>query len=103
MAGLLAARYVFPTISVVELAAGVMLLTNRFVPLSLVLLPPILVNILGYHLMLDLKGIGAGALLAVLGLFLAWSYRSAYAGLLTAAPPDAASRESKSASPAPVH
>jgi putative oxidoreductase len=83
MAGLVASGFVMPAMSLVEVIAGVMLLTGMFVPLALTLLAPILINILGYHLMLDMPGIGAGAVLTVLEIFLAWSYRSAFRPLFT--------------------
>ena len=84
--GMIAAKYILPVISVVEVAAGLMLLSNRLVPLALILLAPILVNILGFHLVLDLPGIGAGAVLTGLELFLAYAYRDVYRSLFIAKP-----------------
>ena len=86
-AGIIASGYIFPVISALEIAAGLMFLTNRFVALGLLLLAPILVNILGYHLMLDLKGIGMGALFTAMALFLAWCERAAFAGVLSPTTP----------------
>ena len=73
-----------PLIAATEIAAGVLLLSGRFVPLALTLLAPVIVNILAFHLLLA-KG-GLGVPLAVLGaeLFLAWSYRDAFAPRLRA-------------------
>ena len=90
MTGFMATRYLFPLMSVVEILSGLMLLAGRFVPLALVMLAPILVNIVGYHLALDMKGIGAGVFLTVLELFVAYAYRSAFVALVNAKP-DAAS------------
>ncbi len=81
--GMMASGYIFPVISAVEIIAGLMFLANRFVALGLLLLAPILMNILAFHLMLDLKGIGMGLLFTVLALFLAWCERSAFAGVLS--------------------
>src|SRR5262249_15915568 len=44
-------------VSAVQVIGGALLLVNRYVPLALTLLGPVIVNILLYHLLLDLKGI----------------------------------------------
>src|SRR5688572_4020746 len=46
------AGYLFPMIASIQLLAGIALLTNRFVPLALILLAPIAVNIAAFHLFL---------------------------------------------------
>jgi len=83
-AGLMAARYLFPLMFAVMTLSGVLFLAGRFVPLALTCMAPILVNILGFHLAVDLGGIGPGAFLTALELFLAWRYREAFAGVLAA-------------------
>jgi putative oxidoreductase len=73
-----AARYVFPLLCSVELLAGMLLLSNRFVPLALVLLAPLVVNIAAFHLVL--APVSAPGLLVLLGeLYLAWEYRGSFA------------------------
>jgi uncharacterized membrane protein YphA (DoxX/SURF4 family) len=76
--------YLFQLIKGTEVVAGVLLLGNRFVPLALVLLAPVVVNIVAFHLWLVPSGLGLS--LAVLGLelYLAWVYRRAFAPLLSA-------------------
>jgi hypothetical protein len=74
--------YVFPVISIVELAAGILLLTNKFVPLSLVILFPVLFNALLFHLFLDILGIGAAAMAIGMTIFLMFSYKRDYSKLL---------------------
>ena len=81
--GLTAAGYVFPLIKVIEIAAGVALLANRFVPLALTLLAPIIVNIAAFHFLLAPSYPLPIAILA-LELFLAWSYRAAFLPMLRA-------------------
>ena len=76
--------YMFPLIMGTQLLVGVLLLLNRFVPLALVLIMPVLVNIIAFHIVLQPAGIAPGAILMVLELFLAWAYRNAYRPLLTA-------------------
>ena len=47
-----AAGFLFPLVKAIEVAAGVALLTNRFVPLALTVLAPIIIAIAGFHLVL---------------------------------------------------
>lgn len=75
--------YMFPLIAGTQLLVGVLLLLNRFVPLALVLIMPVLVNIIAYHIFLQPKGIAPGAILMALDLYLAWCYRKAYVPILT--------------------
>src|SRR5438093_1528404 len=75
--------YMFPLVAGTQLVVGLLLLSNMFVPLALVLIMPILVNIIAFHLFLQLSGIGAGIFLLVLDLYLAWVYRKAYGPMLT--------------------
>ena len=74
-------------VSLIMIVAGLLLLVGRYVPLALVLLGPVLVNILLFHLTLEGgKGIGIGAFATVLELFLIWVYRMSFRGLFDAAP-----------------
>ncbi len=57
------ARYVFPTVGVVFLLSALTLLVNRAVGFGLVLLAPIAVNIILYHLQFDVAGIVPGLVL----------------------------------------
>jgi hypothetical protein len=82
----------------IEIAAGLGLLGNRFVPLALTVLAPIEIGILAYHGVFDPSGLPVVAILVALTIYLAWSYRSAFAPMLrarvepTAAEPLAAQR-----------
>ena len=71
---------VFATMTLV----GVLLLINRFVPLALVLIAPILAGILTFHLNMQPAGIGPGAFLSLLELYLAWAYRDSFRAMLKA-------------------
>jgi len=44
-------------VSAVQIAGGELLLANRYVPLALVLLGPVIVNIFFYHLLMDRSGL----------------------------------------------
>lgn len=73
---ILAQHHWMNLVGVLQIIAGVLLLVNRFVPLALTLLAPLLVNILLFHLLLlGGKGIAAGLLCALLELFLLFVYR----------------------------
>ncbi len=74
--------YMFPLIAGTQLLVGVLLLVNRFVPLALVLIMPVLVNIIAFHIFLQPSGIGPGVFFLVLELYLAWVYRKAFLPML---------------------
>ena len=65
-----------------QLLVGVLLLLNRFVPLALALIAPIIVGIVTFHLFLAPATIGPGIVVLVMELFLAWTYRGAYLPML---------------------
>jgi uncharacterized membrane protein YphA (DoxX/SURF4 family) len=71
-------------VSGAEIIAAVLLLINRFVPLALTFLAPILVGILTFHIATSLSMIGPGAFLTLIELYLAWSYRRAFCPMLAA-------------------
>jgi hypothetical protein len=63
---------------------GLLLLVNRFVPVALALIAPILVGILTFHIAMQPAMIVPGAFLSLLELYLAWSYRKAFCPMLAA-------------------
>ena len=71
-------------VKVIELGAGLLLLSNRFVPLALALLAPIIVGIVAFHALLAPAGMGIAIAFLVLELALAWGYRAAFAPMLRA-------------------
>ncbi len=78
--------YLMTLIKVIETTCGALLLAGYFVPLALVLLAPIIVNILSFHLFLDLsaQGLGMAIVILVLHLFVTSQHWSAYESLLVA-------------------
>ena len=80
--GLMKSGYMFPLIAGTQLLVGILLLLNIFVPLALVLIMPVLVNILAFHIFLEPASTAPGAILMALELYLAWVYRDAYRPLL---------------------
>lgn len=73
--------YMFPLIMGTQLIVGVLLLVNRFVPLALVLIAPVIVNIIAFHVFLEPAGIGPGAVVLLLEMYLVWTYRNCYCGM----------------------
>lgn len=64
-----------------EIAGGALLLINRYVPLGLTILGPIIVNILLYHLLLFHMGLGVAIVVAILWGIIAYYHRRSFAGL----------------------
>lgn len=71
-------------VKVIELGAGLILLSNRFVPLALALLAPIIVGIVAVHVLLAPGGLPLAGVFLALELVLAWGYRAAFASMLRA-------------------
>ena len=65
----------------VQVIGGVLLLANRFVPLAIALLGPVLVNILMFHVLLAPAGLPLALFTAALWLIVFFSVRQAFAGL----------------------
>jgi putative oxidoreductase len=68
---------------VLYVIAGVLLLVGRYIPVALVILGPILVNILLFHVTLQPSGIGMGLFCALLEAFLIYAYWPAFRGIFT--------------------
>src|SRR4030095_7561278 len=71
-------------VSGAEVLIAVLLLTNRFVPLALALLAPIIVGILTFHIFMAPATIVPGIVVTVMELYLAWAYRGAFRPMLRA-------------------
>jgi putative oxidoreductase len=68
----------------VQLIAGALLLIGRYVPLGIALLAPIIVNILDFHVTIQMSTIAPGILVLVLWIILFIQYRSYFTPLFTA-------------------
>jgi hypothetical protein len=66
----------------VQLIAAIMFLANRYVPLALTIIAPVIVNILIFHSLMQPAGLPPGVLATILWIILAVSVRSAFAGIL---------------------
>lgn len=76
--------YLWPMIKVTEVTSGLLLITGLFVPLALVLLAPVALNILLFHLFLSPSpgGLTVALLVLALGVYLAHRHRSSFAAVL---------------------
>jgi uncharacterized membrane protein YphA (DoxX/SURF4 family) len=80
--GALVTGKVLALVKVIEIAAGLALLANRFVPLALALLAPILVGINLFHVVYAPAGLPLTVALVAIELWLAWAYRAAFRPML---------------------
>jgi putative oxidoreductase len=76
-----ASGYVY-VISGFQVAGGLLLLIGRFVPLGLTILAAIIANIWAFHLLMAPEGLPPAVVVTILELFLLWSYRDRFAGIL---------------------
>jgi putative oxidoreductase len=68
----------------IQLIGGVLLLINRYVPMALTILGPIIVNILLFHGLMDPDGLGLALFVTVLWGVVFASVRLAFAGIFEA-------------------
>ena len=80
-AGALYLSHYLAVIMLIQLIGGILLLANRFVPLGLTLLGPVVANIFFFHIFMDPSGIPRAVFVVVLWFLIAYSVRSAFAGL----------------------
>jgi len=65
-----------------QIVSAILLLLNRYVPLALTLLAPIVVNILLFHILMAPSGLPLAIVVTVLWIVVFLSVRSAFAGLV---------------------
>ena len=73
--------YVLYVVASLELLIGVLLLFKKWVPFALVLLAPIVVNILLFHLFLDVSGMFVAVLMLAITGVLIYKYWKSYSSL----------------------
>lgn len=84
VSGMAATGYFFPLLKGTEVLAGLALLGNRYVPLALVVLAPIVVNIVAFHVFLAPAGMVLPLFIVALGAYLAYTERAVFAPVLRA-------------------
>src|SRR5918996_4690099 len=73
--GALMQSHYFWVVAALQVVGGALLLVNRFVPLGLVLLGPVIVNIVLYHVFLNLAGITMAIIVVVLWFIVFYAHR----------------------------
>lgn len=68
-------------VAVFEVIGGLLLLIGRYVPLGLVLLGPVIVNIVFFHISFERSGLPMALVIALLEAFLIYAYRPNFAGV----------------------
>src|SRR6185312_11903910 len=68
-------------VAALQIAGGALLLINRFVPLGLVLLGPVIVNILCYHVFLNPAGIVLAIVVTILWFIVFYAHRQYFSGI----------------------
>ena len=79
--GALAGSEYLAVVFALQLVGGVLLLANRFVPLALTLLGPVIVNIVLFHIFMAPGGMAMALVVSLLWLVVFWSVRTAFAGI----------------------
>jgi uncharacterized membrane protein YphA (DoxX/SURF4 family) len=73
--------YLLHFIQWTELIIGILLITNYYTPIALLILMPISINILLFHIFLSPPIVGPGLFIFLMNIFLIWSYRLEYLNL----------------------
>ena len=68
--GLIANKFILPTVGIIELIVGILLILNRFANLALIAMVPVSFGIVAFHLAVDINGMALGALVALLNIYL---------------------------------
>jgi putative oxidoreductase len=79
--GALVLSHYFWVVAALQVIGGALLLVNRFVPFGLVLLGPIIVNILLYHLFLNTSGILMAIVVTILWFIVFYRHRQYFSGI----------------------
>jgi uncharacterized membrane protein YphA (DoxX/SURF4 family) len=73
-----ATGYIFPVVGVLEVIIGAMLLFKKYIAFALILLAPISINILLFHLFLDIPGLSIALLILVFNSILIFKHWQQY-------------------------
>ena len=79
--GALFLSHYYGVVAALQIAGGLLLLVNRFVPLALVFLGPVIVNILCYHVFLNHAGAPPAIVVTVLWFIVFYANRQHFSGI----------------------
>ena len=77
----LSASHFMVVVFLLQIISAILLLLNRYVPLGLTLLGPVLVNILLFHLCMAPSGLPLPVVLAILWCLVFYRHRAAFTGI----------------------
>jgi putative oxidoreductase len=80
--GAIFVSHLYVVLFVLQIAPALLLLVNRYVPLALTILAPIIFNILCIHIFMAPAGLPLAVVVTVLWFLTTWSVRSAFSGIL---------------------
>jgi len=80
-----ATGYIMPTVKIIELIAGIMFLTNKYVQLACILIMPIIINIVLLGVFKESKGLIISMPILVMIIYLVKENLTAYKPLLSSA------------------
>lgn len=80
--------YLWQILKLAEVAVGLALVLGKFVPLALVVIAPVIVNIVGFHLTMEREGTWLAVYLVACTAFLAYAYRASFRSLLQSDAPE---------------
>jgi hypothetical protein len=76
--------YLLPLVGATQALVGALLLANRFIPLALTLIAPVIVHIVAFHLFLAPQGLPVALVVLAIELHLAIVHRGAFRSVLAA-------------------
>jgi putative oxidoreductase len=84
----LAVTHYIHVVAFFQVSTGILLLINRYVPLALTFLAPVIANILATHFLMAPSGIPMALFVTLLWFLVFWRVRSAFSGLFQQKVPD---------------
>ena len=79
--GAIFASHFYIVVFLTQILGGLLLLANRYVPLGLLLLGPVVVNILAFHIFMEPAGLPAAVVATALWCIVFFRVRSAFPGV----------------------
>jgi len=80
----LAVSHYMVLVFLIQIVCGILFLINRYVPLALTLIAPVIVNILHFHVLMNPGGILPGFIATICWIILFYSVRTAFGGIFQA-------------------
>ena len=79
--GAIFTSHFYTVVFLTQIVSGLLLLVNRYVPLGLLLLGPVIVNILGFHIFMSTTNLPLALVVTALWLIVFSRVRSAFSGV----------------------